>query len=150
MFDWAVVRIVRRRRARRAAAAPPARLRLDDVQVDLLDLLSTVAWAGTRDPAAAQAALDAALPALGMPVGWRILPRDRVSSRRLDAALDRLDGAVPPLKAQVLEACAAAVLSDGRILPGEAELVRAVAASLGVPVPRGLAATDAQVAAGAA
>jgi Zn-dependent protease with chaperone function len=143
VFDWAVLRIVRRRRAHRTAAVQPARLRLEDVQVDLLDLLSTVAWAGTRDPVVAQAALDAALPALGIPVGWRVLPRDRVSARRLDAALDRLDGAIPPLKARVLEACAAAALYDGRILPGEAELVRAVAASLGVPVPRGLAAAPA-------
>ena len=143
VFDWAVVRIVRRRRARRAAAAPPARLRLDDVQVDLLDLLSTVAWAGTREAAGAQAALDTALPALGIPVGWRILPRDRVSARRLDSALDRLDEVVPPLKARILEACAAAVLFDGQVLPGEADLVRAVAASLGVPVPRGMASAKA-------
>ena len=139
VFDWATARIVRRRHARRISAARPARLRLDDVQVDLLDLLSTVAWAGTRDAVVAQAALDGALPALGIPVGWRILPRDRISARRLDASLDRLDAAVPPLKAQVVEACAAAVLHDGRVLPSEAELVRAVAASLGVPVPRVLA-----------
>jgi len=113
------------------------------VQVDLLDLLSTVAWAGTSDAAGAQAALDTALPALGIPVGWRILPRDRVSARRLDAALDRLDEVVPPLKARILEACAAAVLFDGQVLPGEADLVRAVAASLGVPVPRGMASAKA-------
>ena len=111
--------------------------------MDLLDLLSTVAWAGTREAAGAQAALDTALPALGIPVGWRILPRDRVSARRLDAALDRLDEVVPPLKARILEACAAAVLFDGQVLPGEADLVRAVAASLGVPVPRGMASAKA-------
>jgi Zn-dependent protease with chaperone function len=135
IFEWALLRIVRRRRARREARQRPARLRLDDVQVDLLDLLSMVAWAGTRDPVVAQAALDAALPALGIPVGWRILARERVGARRLDAALDRLDGAVPPLKARIVEACAAAVLYDGRALPSERELLRAVAASLGVPVP---------------
>ena len=84
----------------------------------------------------AQAALDAALPVLGIGASWRVLPRDRVGARRLDAALDRLDGAIPPLKARLVEACAAAVLSDGRVLPAEGELLRAVAASLGVPVPR--------------
>jgi Zn-dependent protease with chaperone function len=135
VFEWALLRIVRRRRARRLQAQRPARLRLDDVQVDLLDLLSMVAWAGTRDPVVAQAALDAALPVLGVPVGWRILPRERVGARRLDAALDRLDGAIPPLKARLVEACAAAVLYDGRALPSERELLRAVAASVGVPVP---------------
>jgi len=105
------------------------------VHMDVLDLLSMVAWAGTRDPVVAQAALDAALPVLGVAVGWRILPRERVGARRLDAALDRLDGAIPPLKARLVEACAAAVLYDGRALPSECELLRAVAASLGVPVP---------------
>ena len=72
---------------------------------------------------------------LGIGASWRVLPRDRVGARRLDAALDRLDGAIPPLKARLVEACAAAVLSDGRVLPAEGELLRAVAASLGVPVP---------------
>jgi hypothetical protein len=103
--------------------------------MEVLDLLSMVAWAGTRDPVVAQAALDATLPVLGVAVGWRILPRERVGARRLDAALDRLDGAIPPLKARLVEACAAAVLYDGRALPSECELLRAVAASLGVPVP---------------
>jgi Zn-dependent protease with chaperone function len=135
VFEWALLRIVRRRRARRQQAQRPARLRLDDVHMDVLDLLSMVAWAGTRDPVVAQAALDAALPVLGVAVGWRILSRERVGARRLDAALDRLDGAIPPLKARLVEACAAAVLYDGRALPSECELLRAVAASLGVPVP---------------
>jgi hypothetical protein len=126
---------VRRRRARRAAAQRPARLRIEDVQPELLDVLSIMAWAGTAQEVGAQAALDTALPVLGIPVGWRVLPRDRVSGKRLDAALDRLDGAVPPLKARLVQACAAEVLFDGRALPSELELLRAVAASLGVPTP---------------
>ena len=94
VFEWAVLSIVRRRRVRRLGpGARPARLRvLDEVQEDLLDVLSTLAWGGTRDPAAAQAALKAALPVVGIAARWKVLPRDRVSARRLDAALDRLDG----------------------------------------------------------
>jgi hypothetical protein len=80
---------------------------------------------------------------LGISAGWRVLPRDRVSARRLDAALDRLEEVVPPLKARILEACAAAVQVDGHVVSGEADLVRAVAASLGVPLPRGLASEEA-------
>ncbi len=137
VFEWAVLSIVRRRRVRRLGpGARPARLRvLDEVQEDLLDVLSTLAWGGTRDPAAAQAALEAALPVVGVAARWKVLPRDRVSARRLDAALDRLDGAVPPLKARLVEACAAAVLCDGSVAAVEGELLRAIAASLGVPVP---------------
>jgi len=137
VFEWAVLRIVRRRLARQLGlGARPARLRvLDEVEEDVLDVLSTLAWGGTRDGAAAQAALEAALPVLGIRARWKVLPRDRVAAKRLEAALDRLDGAVPPLKARLVEACAAAVLSDGRVVPAEGELLRAIAASLGVPVP---------------
>ena len=137
VFEWAVLRIVRRRLARKLGlGARPARLCvLDEVQEDVLDVLSTLAWGGTRDGLAAQAALDAALPVLGIRARWKVLPRDRVAAKRLEAALDRLDGAVPRLKAQLVGACAAAVLVDGCVVPAEGELLRAIAASLGVPVP---------------
>jgi Zn-dependent protease with chaperone function len=150
VFEWAVQRIVRRRLAPKLGGpARPARRRtLDEVQVDLLDLLSALAWAGTSDPVVAQAALDAALLALGV-ASWRVLSRDRISAARLDAALDRLDGAIPSLKARVVEACAATVMYDGRILAPEAELLRAIALSLGVPVPPILG-DEAPAAAGAA
>jgi hypothetical protein len=152
VLDWAVQRIVKRRLAPKLGGpARPARLRtLDEVEVDLLDVLSTLAWAGTSDPVVAQAALDAALPVLGVKGAWRLLPRDRVAVTRLDAALDRLDAAVPPVKARVVEACAATVLYDGRVLPPEAELLRAIALSLGVPVPPLLGDDAAAAAAGAA
>jgi hypothetical protein len=67
--------------------------------------------------------------------GWRVLPRDRVGGRRLEAALAAIDGASPALKAAILEACAASVLSDGAVQPAEGEIIRAIAASVGVPVP---------------
>jgi len=137
VLEWAVLRVVGRRLARRlgGARSPALRARvLEDVQVDALDLLSALAWAGARDEAGAQGALDSALAVLGVR-GWRVLPHDRITAKRLEAALATLEGAAPPLQARVIEACAACVLSDGEILPTEGEIVRAVAASLGVPVP---------------
>jgi Zn-dependent protease with chaperone function len=135
LHAWALLRVVERRLARRSAGARAGRVRaLDDVQVDVLDLLSALAWVGARDEGGAQAALEAALPAVGVR-GWRVLPRDRIAGPRLEAALARLETATPALQARILEACAACVVVDGRVLPGEGELVRAVAASFGVPVP---------------
>jgi hypothetical protein len=138
VFEWAVQRIVRRRLARnlgerRAGAFRPRTV--EDVQVELLELLSTLAWLGARDEAAAQAALDAATVAAGVPGRWRPLPRERARASAVDAALERLDGAALPLKGKVLASCAACALADGRLVPAEAEVVRAVAASLGLPVP---------------
>jgi hypothetical protein len=150
LFEWAVLRIATRRLAGRRSGAPRVTAHvLEDVQVDALDLLSALAWAGAGDAQSAQAALDAGAGALGVR-GWRVLPRDRIGGSRLEAALARLEGASPPLKARLLAACAAAVLADGRVRAAEGEIVRAVAASLGVPLPPLLAAGAGGAAAGAA
>jgi uncharacterized tellurite resistance protein B-like protein len=137
VFEWAVQRIVHRRLA--AALGEPRGGRVtarvvEDVQVEALEVLSVLAWLGARDEAGAAAALAAGAAALGVS-GWRPLPKDRVRAARLDAALARLDGAAPALKRRLLEACATCTLADGRVLAAEGEIVRAVAASLGVPMP---------------
>lgn len=137
VFEWAVQRIVRRRVGEAAGERrpPPRRLRtLGDVEIEALEMLSTLAWLGAADEAGAQAALDAGGASLGVR-GWRLLPRDRARAARLDAALAWLDGADLALKGRLLSACAACVLADGRTAAAEAEVVRAIAASLGLPVP---------------
>ncbi len=137
VFEWAVQRIVRRRLAPllgEARRPEPRPRNVEDVQVEALELLSVLAWLGARDEAGAQAALDAGASALGVR-GWRPLPKDRVRASRVDAALARLDGATPALKHRLLQACAACALADGVVVAAEAEVVRAVAASLGCPMP---------------
>ena len=53
----------------------------------------------------------------------------------LDAALDKLAAASLPIKQRTLVAAAHVVGADGQILIAEAELLRAVAAALDVPMP---------------
>lgn len=53
----------------------------------------------------------------------------------LDAALDKLAAASPAIKQRILVAAAHVIGADGRILVGEAELLRAVAAALDCPMP---------------
>jgi hypothetical protein len=60
-----------------------------------------------------------------------------------------MDEASPPLKAQLLTAAAACVLHDGHVTTGEGQLLRAVAGSMGLPMP-GLPADGGPAAAGAA
>lgn len=137
VHEWAVLRILRRRLVPVRGGTKPAAARargLDDVQVEAHALLSILAWLGSRDEAGAQAAIDAGAKALGVS-RWRPLPRERVRAALLDSALERLDGAAPALQRRLLAACTATVLADGRVLPAEAEVVRAVAASIGVPMP---------------
>ena len=57
------------------------------------------------------------------------------SLEKLDAALDKLAAASGPIKQRTLVAAAHVVGADGRILIDEAELLRAIAATLDVPMP---------------
>jgi Zn-dependent protease with chaperone function len=57
------------------------------------------------------------------------------SLEKLDAALDKLATASGPIKQRTLVAAAHVVGADGRILIDEAELLRAIAATLDVPMP---------------
>jgi hypothetical protein len=151
LYEWALQRIVRRRLGPQLGAPRPAiRARaLEQVEVEALELLSALAWVGQREPEAAQGALDTGTRSLDVRTPWRLLSRDVLGPARLDAALARLDEAAPPLKAQLLAAATACVLADGQVTASEAHLLRAVAGSLGLPMP-GLPATPADPAASAA
>jgi hypothetical protein len=138
LFRWTVRRVIERRIAPLLGGRRSPRIRiwsLEEVQVECLELLSALAWAGAEGPADAQRALEAGLAALGVPVSWRLLPAHKVDPARLDQVLARLDEASPPLKSRILSACAACALADRQVVPGEGGIVRAVAASLGCPVP---------------
>jgi hypothetical protein len=53
----------------------------------------------------------------------------------LDAALADLEQAAPQVKRKVLEGAVACIAADRQVTATEAELLRAVSASLGVPMP---------------
>ncbi len=53
----------------------------------------------------------------------------------VDAALAVFEEATPPIKRQVLQAAAACIGADRKITIAEAELLRAMSASLGCPMP---------------
>jgi hypothetical protein len=59
----------------------------------------------------------------------------RPDLEQVDAALNRLNLAVPQIKKNVLEACAQTVAADGVIQEMEAELLRAIADALDCPLP---------------
>ena len=55
--------------------------------------------------------------------------------RQIGSALDKFDLAAPMVKKELLVACGKAVMSDGKIVSEEAELLRAIADTIGCPVP---------------
>jgi hypothetical protein len=95
-------------------------------------LLSTLALA--RAGADPDGAYKRAANSMGLPELVK-LPAERCGLVQLDGALNELARATPPLKRQVLQACAEYIAADGRVAIAEAELLRATADALGCPMP---------------
>jgi Zn-dependent protease with chaperone function len=103
---------------------------------DLSLVLSGLAHLSTPDDAAAQPVFAlglAALPAFSPPL--TLTARSLAPISEVEAACTRLEAAPFPLKKQLLEAGALVAQADGVVEPAEAELLRALAASLGCAVP---------------
>jgi Zn-dependent protease with chaperone function len=97
-------------------------------------VLSAVAHAGGRDPAAAgRAFAEGAGEIADVPLTFT--PRGEAGLSGVEEALAKLDRLAPKLKGQLMRAFIAAVASDGKITAGEGEVLRAIADALGLPMP---------------
>lgn len=116
---------------------PVARTRqlpLSAVQKDIQVLFSVLAQHGHTDAAASRRAYEAGV--------HHLLPRQRPSfvnlahwAQPLDLALSRLDQLAPIMKEQLVEALVKTVTHDQKLTLGEAELLRAVCATVHCPLP---------------
>ena len=139
LFEFMLQKIVRRNLDLFFRRTPPPQIeirRLQDAASEASNLLSAFASVAGRMGSAAYeqslAAASAAMDGHGVP----FTPSSgTVSLPLIDAALDRFDHAVPMVKKQLLFVCAAAVFADGGVSSEEAELLRAVADTIGCPVP---------------
>ena len=110
------------------------RLTLDAVKQDAQVLFSVLARHGHSDETGARRAYEAGMhhlfprerPAYGIAGPW---------AAALDLALSRLDQLAPIAKEQLVEAMVATVTLDQQLTIGEAELLRAVCASVHCPLP---------------
>jgi Zn-dependent protease with chaperone function len=97
-------------------------------------LFSALARAGHADERGAEAAFQQAWRILDLP-GTRLLEDAEAGFDALDRALEELAEAAPKAKRRILEAAAACIAADRQVTVAEGELLRAIAASLGVPMP---------------
>ncbi len=111
-----------------------SRLTLQEVQQDAQVLFSVLAQHGHSDATSARRAYEAGM--------HHLFPRERPSygiagswAAALDVALSRLDQLAPVAKEQLVEAMVATVTHDQQLTMGEAELLRAVCASVHCPLP---------------
>lgn len=109
-------------------------------------LLAAVAQAGHGHDSRAEEAFQAGVASLGWAraggatarypiLDQATLPADEVGLEQVRAALDVLAGASPPLKKDILRACAAAIALDQHVTVEEGELLRAISDTLDCPMP---------------
>ncbi len=125
----------------REGAGRPLRTKFDklaEVAQDAHVVLSLIAHASGGDTAAAHARGKAIL-GIELPGP---MPVAELSTARLGEALERLRHLEPFAKPRVLKACLETAAADGAFRLAEAELVRAVAATLDCPLPPVIGALD--------
>lgn len=67
--------------------------------------------------------------------GGTLLESNRISLNEISGALERFETSSPLVKKEALQACVRAVASDGELSSREAELLRAMADSIGCAIP---------------
>ena len=95
-------------------------------------VLATLAYVGQRQPEEIQRAFLAGAGLLGP---MSLVPRQQCTLKTFDAALAELARASAKVKRAILSAVTACIATDGQVTLAEGELLRAIAAALGCPVP---------------
>jgi Zn-dependent protease with chaperone function len=137
LFEWALQRVLLHGLDEHHGEAPRpghGSRALATLQPPCEVLFSALARAGHQDERGAEAAFQQAWRILDLP-GTRLLEGAEAGFDALDRALEELAEASPKAKRRILEAAAAGIAADRQITLAEGELLRAIAASLGVPMP---------------
>jgi Zn-dependent protease with chaperone function len=138
MFEFAVHHIVGRQllSENAATAARVGVHALPPLRREVETLLSAIAWTGARNATEAAEHFGAGAASLPPNIGVLALAdRSALSMPGIEAALERLRSAAPGVQRRFLDAGALAAAHDGRVLPEEAHLLRAIAEAIGCPLP---------------
>ncbi len=139
LFEYALHRMLLRHLDVRFGGPKPARVEYYSLRAlgpECSRVLSILAHAGQADPDDARRAFDAAAAELAdTRAELAFLERSECGLKEVDQALDRLSQVAPPHQRRLLRAAVVAVGFDGEVTEEEAELLRAVADGLGLPVP---------------
>lgn len=138
IFEFSVKEVVFSRvEAALTAKTPRIRFRsMAPLTDDCVKLISALAAAGHPDPADAEKAFSAAFAVLPLKkAGIAMLPAESVAFKQLHTSLTRFAASSPGVKKAIFEACAHCVLYDGTVSMHEAELLRAIACFLDIPLP---------------
>jgi Zn-dependent protease with chaperone function len=135
VYEYALARVATQELTDSTAATRrPGRLKLSDVTDELQTVFSVLAERGSSDAVKARQAYEFGMSS--------VLPRERPEFRSvpdwvsaLDSALARLDQLVPAAKEALVEALVRTISHDNALTVGEAELLRAICATIHCPLP---------------
>ncbi|MGI9244828.1 MAG: hypothetical protein ACR2RV_28755, partial [Verrucomicrobiales bacterium] len=140
LFEFMLEKIVNRHLDLFFVRRPEPKVRYKSMQ-QLEDeasvLVSTLAIFGSDDPERVQHAFREGAREIELAIGGELPMADRAACglKQIGLALDKFDQAAPLVKKELLIACGKAVMADGKIVSEEAELIRAVADTIGCPIP---------------
>lgn len=140
LFEWALVRVVSHHLSgvahdgRIKVSGPTVHIARERAACELL--ISVLAHSCVEAKTYAQAAFDASLKHLMLP-RVALVPEENIGVEQLDQALNRLTRLGPLHKRRLLTACAACIQADGVVTVEQYEVMRAIAAVLGCPMPPG-------------
>ncbi|MEM7387744.1 MAG: hypothetical protein AAF514_22645, partial [Verrucomicrobiota bacterium] len=95
-------------------------------------LVGALAWMGNEDPGEVRKAFQAGMGTLAIDGS---LPAEKPQLAAINEALDRFEQSLPMVKKELLDACGKTVVADGVLKNDEAELMRAIADTIGCPLP---------------
>ncbi len=134
LFEWSLSKLVDRQF--RPAQDLDGSLTLRQVAPEAAMLLSALSYVGQSGLTGPENAFRAGAEQLGaLCATVQLSLRTECSFEKLDAALERLGQLQPTAKRTLLLAAATTAVYDQRVTTAEGELVRALAATLGVPLP---------------
>jgi hypothetical protein len=135
LFEFMVQKMLRRHLDLWFMQTPPPKVKFQNManlKTEAHVILSVLARASGPDEASIQAAYAEAMNQLEPGNAGPLLPTDW---QALDRALDQFDLATPMVKKQLLYAAGKAAMADSTVRNEEAELLRAVADTIGCPIP---------------
>ncbi|MFV0438015.1 MAG: M48 family metallopeptidase [Desulfopila sp.] len=138
LFEWCVQIIVReylRSHIGREDGRRPEKERA--TRRDVLLLLSMLCYIAGSGSSSKAAMFARALQELHIPAA-EMLPLKELSFQGLDHAMQRLRHLPLRKKGILFGCCVTIVTTDGKVIPAEAEVIRALSAALDVPAPPGM------------
>jgi len=138
LFEYTLSRIlVRVLNSNFGKKRPPAQIySINAVTGEISCLLTALARFGQPDEAEAGRAFEHAVAVFrGPQTQFDFLPADASGLSQADSALKRLAEVAPRIKKMVVVAGLQCLVHDGKIMPEESELFRAIAEALDCPLP---------------